>query len=59
LRIISYNMELANIAENKSQNNNFETIMEHYKDCKNGKFCLTALKKLVVLRKRILLLLIY
>ena len=50
LKIISYNMEFANVAEDKSKNFNLkdiERIMDHCKDCNKGKFCLTALKKIV------------
>ena len=51
LKIISYNVEYANSQEKKQKNNKLYTkdnIFEHCKECKNGKFCLTALKFLDV-----------
>ena len=47
LKIISYNMEFSNVAENYNKDNNLnsmEKIKEHCKDCNKRKFCLTALK---------------
>ena len=51
LKIISFNMEYANIAEKDFKNNNLtnmDKIRNHCKECSEGKFCLTALKFIYV-----------
>ena len=47
LKIISFNMEFANIAEKDFSNNkliSLEQVRNHCQECKEDKFCLTALK---------------
>ena len=51
LKMISYNMEYANVAEKEFSYNNLidmDKIMEHCKECNKGKFCLRALKYVYV-----------
>ena len=47
LKILSFNLEFSNVIEKDIKNNNLTNmakIMEHCNDCKEGRFCLTALK---------------
>ena len=47
LRVISFNCEYANVADNNTKSNyltDLDKIKEHCKECAKGRFCLTALK---------------
>ena len=54
LRVISFNCEYANVADNNTKSNyltDLDKIKEHCKECAKGRFCLSALKFVSITEK--------